>query len=208
MRHTTDKRVLSVRGILGAGLAAAMLVGSLALGGCGASGGSGDGGDAAQEEKEPSRGPEETAEQFVQALFDGDGETMWSLLAPEMRNVSMEQEDMTEEEAIDELSGMADGQLSMYEDYIDDIKVSETGSTDLDEDEIADLEETYDSRYDMTLDIEEGKTVDLEVTLVPTDELMDMAGDDVDESDLTSEMSINVLLIDGEWYVEPTGIGM
>lgn len=207
MRYRTEKGTVSVRTIVGAGLAAAMLVGSLALGGCGASGGSSDGGsdEPAAEEREPSRTPEETAEAFVQALFDGDGETMWNLLAPEMREVSMEQEDMTEDEAIDELSSMAETNLAGMEDYIDDIVVTEAGSSDLDEDEIADIEDTYSSDYDMALDIEEGKTVDLEVTIVLTDEMAEMAEGQLDEDDLTEEMSIDVLLIDGEWYVEPTG---
>ena len=209
MRYRTEKGTVSVRTIVGAGLAAAMLVGSLALGGCGASGGSSDGGsdEPAAEEREPSRTPEETAEAFVQALFDGDGETMWNLLAPEMREVSMEQEDMTEDEAIDELSSMAETNLAGMEDYIDDIVVTEAGSSDLDEDEIADIEDTYSSDYDMTLDIEEGKTVDLEVTIVLTDEMAEMVEGQLDEDDLTEEMSIDVLLIDGEWYVEPTGAG-
>lgn len=201
----TSRATVSVRSLLGAALAATMLVGSLALTGCGGSSGGGDGAGAAAEE---TAAPEEVAEQFVQALFDGDGETMWNLMSPEMQEASLEQEDMTEEEAIDELSSMGGGSLAYLEDYVDGYEVTEQGSTDLDEDEIADLVDTYDSMYDIQIDVQAAKEVDLEITIVLNEDGQELVGDEMTEDDLTTEMSLVVVQIDGQWYVEPTGATM
>ena len=181
-----DKASVSIRTLLGAALASAMLVGSLALTGCGGTS-SGESADAAAE---AAAAPEEVAEEFVQALFDGDGETMWNLMSPEMRDAALEQEDMTEEEAIDELSDMGKSNMGSVEDYIDSIEVTEQGSTDLNEDEIADLVEAYDSDYDIQINGE------------------DLIGDNLSDADLTTDVSLVVVQIDGQWYVEPTGMSM
>lgn len=203
MRKMT-KTGISVRSLLGAALASAMLVGSLMLTGCGGTSNGGGAGTAAEE----TVAPEKVAEQFVQALFDGDGETMWNLISPEMQEAVLEQEDMTEEEAIDELSTMSSSSLSYIEDYVDGFQVTEQGSTDLDDDEIADLEDTYDSDYDIKIDIQAAKEVDLEVKIVLNEDGQELAGDDVSDDDLSSDISLVVVQIDGQWYVEPTGVSM
>lgn len=174
------------------------------LTGCGGTSNGGGAGTAAEE----TVAPEKVAEQFVQALFDGDGETMWNLISPEMQEAVLEQEDMTEEEAIDELSTMSSSSLSYIEDYVDGFQVTEQGSTDLDDDEIADLEDTYDSDYDIKIDIQAAKEVDLEVKIVLNEDGQELAGDDVSDDDLSSDISLVVVQIDGQWYVEPTGVSM
>ncbi len=199
-----DKASVSIRTLLGAALASAMLVGSLALTGCGGTSNSEEAGAAA----EAAAAPEEVAEEFVQALFDGDGETMWNLMSPEMRDAALEQEDMTEEEAIDELSDMGKSNMGSVEDYIDSIEVTEQGSTDLNEDEIADLVEAYDSDYDIQINVSAAKEVDLEVKLVLNSDGEDLIGDNLSDDDLTTDVSLVVVQIDGQWYVEPTGMSM
>lgn len=199
-----DKASVSIRTLLGAALASAMLVGSLALTGCGGTS-SGESADAAAETEVA---PEEVAEEFAQALFDGDGETVWNLIFPEMRDATLEQEDMTEEEAIDELSNIVKSNLGSVEDYIDSIEVTEQGSTDLNEDEIADLVEAYDSDYDIQINVSAAKEVDLEVKLVLNSDGEDLFGDNLSDDDLTTDVSLVVVQIDGQWYVDPTGMSM
>ena len=129
-------------------------------------------------------------------------------MSPEMRDAALEQEDMTEEEAIDELSDMGKSNMGSVEDYIDSIEVTEQGSTDLNEDEIADLVEAYDSDYDIQINVSAAKEVDLEVKLVLNSDGEDLIGDNLSDDDLTTDVSLVVVQIDGQWYVEPTGMSM
>lgn len=226
MRRTTYQH-LSARTILGAGLAAALLVGSLALGGCGASGGSDDAADEPTaeeqaddagsderdaeepEEREPERTPEEAAEGYVQAVFDVDGPGMWELLPPDVRDAALDEAGMSEDEAIEELEGEMESALGSSlegaEGIVDGFTVEATDSSDLSSSEIDELIDTYESEYDLALDIEDAAEVDLDITMELTPEGADAAEESgVTDSDLTQSLTVVAIQVDGEWYFDMT----
>ena len=208
---TNRKSNVSIKALLMAFFAALLLVGSLTLVGCGGGGESSEAPAEEEKEAEPTRTPEEAAEGYVQAVFDSDGDTLWALLPPDLRDALMDEMGGDEDEVISELESTIgdsmDSALSGMEDYVNGFTVTATDTKDLSSSEIDDLIETYSSDYNLDLNIEEAQEVDLTVGLDLTSEGEELlAANDVDPSEATTEATVVVIKVDGEWYFDMTSL--
>lgn len=226
MRNTNKEASVSIRSLLMAFFAALMLVGSLALAGCGGGGESSeseapaeeeqaaDEEEATEEEEESkaTRTAEEAAEGYIQAVFDGDGEALWELLPPDLRDAMMEEVGGDEDEVIATLESeisdaMGSTSLEGMEDYVNGFTVEATDSQELSSSEVDDLIDTYDSDYGLNLNIEEAMEVDVTIGLDLTAEgeaAIEEAGNDV--SDAETEATVVAIMVDGEWYFDMTSL--
>ena len=144
-------------------------------------------------------------------MFDSDGDTLWELLPPDLRDALMDEMGGDEDEVISELESTIgdsmDSALSGMEDYVNGFTVTATDTKDLSSSEIDDLIETYSSDYNLDLNIEEAQEVDLTVGLDLTSEGEELlAANDVDPSEATTEATVVVIKVDGEWYFDMTSL--
>lgn len=215
MRSTNKKETVSLRSLLAVLFASLMLVGSLALVGCGGSNGSSEGSSEgqteSQKEPEPTRTAEEAAVGYVQAVFDGDGNALWELLPPELQDSLMEEIGGDEDDVVDELentiSDSMGSSLDGMEDYINGFTVTAEDSKDLSSSEVDDLIDTYSSDYDLDLNIEEAQEVDLTIGLDLTpagEEALEQSG--ADASDAETSLTVVAIKVDGEWYFDMTSL--
>ena len=151
--------------------------------------------------------PEAVAEEFVACAIDCDIEGMFDLVPPAVLEWAEEEEDMD----IDELIEDFEDEISNSErDRMAAMSIEEVGEADqLKKSKIKSLQKQYDE-----MDIEIEDAVEVEVTLTIDedyylDELgmaMDYLDDDYLEELLTQTMTITLIQVDGDWYVEMSSL--
>lgn len=137
--------------------------------------------------------PEAVVEKFMDCLIDADAKGMFDLVPDAVLEYAMEQDDMSKSDFDDQVGELSDMLQESY-DYVEEmtgekLKMSYeiTDSYEMDEDEVADLQEDYD---DADVEIEEAKVFEVDFT-------MEVAGEEQ-----TQSLEIVVIKVDGKWYVE------
>lgn len=136
----------------------------------------------------------ETAEQFVDAVFDMDAKEILSLLPKDVVNM-MEESGYSKADLVEELSGMAEGLQSSFlpMDFLSekiDLDYDAVGASDVDLSQLTYLKERYNEEVGMKITAARKVNVSMRIQI-----------DDLD-IDMDQMMQIPVIKSGGKWYID------
>ena len=146
------------------------------------------------------RGPEATAEQFFDAVFDADAEAIVDLIPPDLIEAAMEESGYSRaeveagfEQMADEM-GYAIGALGSLGDGVD-ISYDAVRSEEMAPDQLSYLQEQYDALH---VDVSDARTVEVELRV-------QMSSMGLDER---TTIDIPVIQVGRSWYIDVTDLDL
>lgn len=149
---------------------------------------------ACDKKEEKNKSAKAVAEAFMDAMINADSKAMFDLVPEEVMDYLMESEDMSKsdlKEMYAELDEeMAESFEEMEEYYGGKMKISYdvVDEYDLDEDDLADIQEMYE---ELDIKVKAAKVIELETTM--------KVGGEVIEEDY---MELVVIKVGSNWYIE------
>lgn len=139
-----------------------------------------------------SSGPEKVVDKALSAVYeDFDAEALIDCMHEDIIDEMCEQADMDKDEIVEKMQDMLDEMKDAAEDDEITVEWEITEVDDMKKSELKDIQELYEDEFD--LEVTDGKVVEVELTVYED-------GDEEDDSD----MELEVVKIDGEWYPATT----
>lgn len=138
-------------------------------------------------------GAKGTAVKFTNAIFKGDGKTVVALFHGGVVAELCDRQDISKDEFTESISDALELTIDAMDDQFDkwSIAVKATKTRDLSDKKVTELEERYESSYDVDLDIQAAQEVTLELTATADGEKQD-----------PQKIKLTVIKVNGKWYID------